>query len=402
MNVLLVAPAYFPAIGGGETHVRVLAEGLAARGHEVAVLTDRLRPDWPERECLNGVAVLRTCRYRAFLDRADRVPWEECVFGLLREFSELLAGRRVEVVHAHCQVSAVLGAMMKGSLGCPLVVSLHETEPERDPMGEGKSRLVCGHLPYDLLVAGSRFFFRQALRYGTPPERVRLIHYGVDVSRFAPGVPGGRVRAALGVGERQPLVLLVGRFKERKGILEFIRAMSRVAAEVPDVRALVNGSCHSASLDYLAAVRREIEARGLGEVVILREAAWTQEEMPEVYAAADLVVQPSHVEGFGLAVLEAMAVERPVVGTRTRGIEEIVEHGGNGWLVPVRDAEALAGAILDLLRDRDRAAELARRGREFVERHLSAESMVASTLAAYREILASARAEPRPPVTAGI
>lgn len=389
MNVLYISPAYHPIIGGAETHVRLLAEGMVRRGHTAAVLTDWRDPDSQAHELINGVEIFRTARYRKWRDEPDRVPWEESLFGLLREFGDFVNGKRFDIVHGHCQVSVLLGAMIAQSLGRRLIATMHETQPELDPFGEGRSQLVYAHVPYDGLIACSQFFRDQALRYGAPPDRIRLIYYGVDLNRFSAGVSGGNVRARLGLNDGQPLVVLVGRFKARKGILEFVRAVANVRAVVPHLRGLIVGTCNSGSLDYANAVRSEIDLLGLAQVVTIEE-SYGLDDMPQVYAAADLVVQPSHAEGFGISVLEALAAGKPVVGTNVSGIQEIITDGQNGLLVPPQRVDCLAQAMSHLLLNRDEATRLAGNGHARVKERFGIERMISETHSIYSELVARA------------
>lgn len=387
MNVLYISPAYHPIIGGAETHVRVLAEGMARLGHAVTVLTDWRDPGSQVHEWIDGVEILRTARYRQWRDEPDRVPWEESLFGLLREFSGFFETRRFDVVHGHCQVSAILGAMVAQSLGCKLIVSMHETQPELDPLGEGRSRLTYAYLPYDILIVCSQFFRDQAICYGAPSDRIRLVYYAVDLARFNTSVTGCNVRAGLGLVEGQPLVLLVGRFKARKGILEFVRAVAKARDYIPHMRGLIVGTCNSASLDYATAVRNEIGLLGLAQVVTIEE-SWGLDDMPQVYAAADLVVQPSYAEGLGISVLEALATGKPVVGTAVSGIREIITDGQNGLLVPPQKVDVLAQAMVRLLSDRGEASRLAGNGNALVKKRFGLERMILETQAIYGEVIA--------------
>ncbi len=136
-------------------------------------------------------------------------------------------------------------------------------------------------------------------------------------------------------------------------------------------------------------MRREIETLGLKQVVSIQEERFSWEEMPEVYAAADLVVQPSYAEGLGLSILEAMATAKPVIGTAVSGIQEIITHGKNGLLVPPKESDSLAHSIIYLLSNPGEAARLAANGYSFVQQYFSAERMIQETLEIYHEILAA-------------
>lgn len=391
MHVLYISPAYHPLIGGAETHVRVLAEGIAALGHTVTVITDCRDITLPCIDELNNVKILRTLHYREWRDQPDRVPWEESIFGLLREFQELFGNQKPDIIHAHCQVSAILGSMMRDSK-CKLVVTMHETQPSLEPFGDERSKTIYTYLPYDLLIACSKFFYEQAIYYGANPSRTRLIYYCVDLDRFTPR-SSNRVRYQLGFQDKQLIILLVGRLKARKGIMEFVNAMKDVIREIPEARGIIMGSINSASLEYASTVKNEIKKLGLENSVIVDDRGWGLDEMPEAYASADLVVQPSYAEGLGISILEAMAMMKPVIGTSVSGIKEIIVHDQNGLLVPPQNSFELANAIIDLLRNQRKASDLATKGYAFVTTTFSKQRMIDQTLSAYKEILNSVAKE---------
>ncbi len=112
-----------------------------------------------------------------------------------------------------------------------------------------------------------------------------------------------------------------------------------------------------------------------------------REDVPSIMKALDVFVMPSHMEGLGTSVLDAMAAGAPVVGTEAGGMTEMLEHGKNGLVCPVRDSKALAAAIIELLEDREKARRLAARAREDVKERFSREAMVEGTLGVYRDLL---------------
>ncbi|HEU5377908.1 MAG TPA: glycosyltransferase family 4 protein, partial [Ktedonobacteraceae bacterium] len=296
MNICLISPAFYPLIGGGETHVRTLASGLTRLGHHVVVVTNLYDSSLSQCEIIDGVEVLRTYSYLKYINAPGRVPWEECLFGLLRDIEEFLAGRTIDIIHAHCQASAILGAMIKTQWRCPLLITFHETQPELEPFGTSRSHMLYSHLPYEQIIATSHFFQEQALHFGADSRRVRLIYHGVDVDRFSPEQSGTHIRARLGVNADQPLVLLAGRFKERKGILEFVRAMAEVSHRYPKARGLITGGYNSASLEYAERVRSEIEQLRLAHIITFQQEPFPWEDMPALFACADLIIQPSYTE----------------------------------------------------------------------------------------------------------
>jgi glycosyltransferase involved in cell wall biosynthesis len=113
--------------------------------------------------------------------------------------------------------------------------------------------------------------------------------------------------------------------------------------------------------------------------------------MPNVFAEAAIVCLPSYCEGLPKVLLEAAASGRPIVATDVAGCREIVRHGENGFLVAVRNAEAIASALLELLEDRPLREQMGRRGRQIVEDGFSVQQIVSETLNLYRDLLANNR-----------
>lgn len=389
LRILMVTPGYPPLIGGAETHVRMLSEELVRLGHDVAVLTDGT--NLPQREVREGVLVLRTSRRAAWREGSDRVPWEESLFGLLSESQDLLGAQRFHIIHGQCQAGVLLAAMLSHSCAQALIASFHETEPEKDPLGESRSFFVYGGIEHDAVIVGSAYFRDQALRYGTPPHKLHQIYMGIETERWsATAVTEGlrqTVRRRLGIPVGAPIVLLLGRFKARKGILEFIEAVRLARARLPELHGVIVGSGNSASNAYRAQMTAAIETAGLSRVVVVADSAFSSAEMPAVVASADVVAQPSHREGLGIAVIEAMAAGKPVIASDVDGLREIIQDGTNGVLVPPRDPHALSEGLLGLLLDKEMADRLAQAGLRRVHAMFSVRGTARDTHRVYCEVL---------------
>lgn len=205
------------------------------------------------------------------------------------------------------------------------------------------------------------------------PARTRLVKgSGVDLGRFshAPRPPG------------PPLVVLPARMLRDKGVVELVEAARIVKRARPEVRFALVGSNDSENPATIPT--HELEGWVREGVV---EWWGHRRDMPEVLRQASLVVLPSYREGLPLALAEAAASGRAIVTTDVPGCREVVRHGENGWLVPVRESAPLAQAISEALGDE---AELDRRGaasRALAERELSVHAVVAQTLDVYRELL---------------
>lgn len=198
--------------------------------------------------------------------------------------------------------------------------------------------------------------------------RMRRLAPGVDTDRFRPGAGGARVRERLGLGER-PVVVCVSRMVPRKGQDTLIRAWPRVLADVPDAVLLLVGDGPYAS-------RLRSVAAGLDSVRFTGPVR--AEDLPAHYDAGDVFAMPCRtrragldVEGLGMVYLEASATGLPVVAGASGGAPDAVLEGETGHVVDGSLPGPAARAIIRLLKDRDRAALMGARGREWVSREWS-------------------------------
>ncbi len=205
---------------------------------------------------------------------------------------------------------------------------------------------------------------RQLLGPGGPP--VRLLHNGVDVERFHPGIDGAPVRRRLGLGDG-PVVGCVGRLVPRKGQDRLLAAMPLVREDLPQTRLLLVGDGR-----LRGRLERAAHAQGPGRIVLTGAVAAS--ELPAHVAAMDVLAHPNRSrwagleqEGFGVVFLEGQACARPVVAGASGGSPEALTDGVSGRLVDGTDLEDIAAAIVGILADAERAAAMGRAGRALVE-----------------------------------
>src|SRR5260370_1323528 len=185
--------------------------------------------------------------------------------------------------------------------------------------------------------------------------------------------------AALG-----PAVGLVANIRGSKGHAYFLEAARAVLAERPDARFLIVGD--GIGFDD---VQRRVKEMGLEPCVVM---TGFRRDVPEIMAALDVLVLPSlKSEAMSQVIPQALAVGTPVVGTTVGGTPELVRDGETGRLVPPADAAALAAAILDFLRDPERARALARRGRALLLAQHSMDAALARTLSVYDAVGSAAK-----------
>lgn len=384
MRVLQCCIRYPPALGGVETHVQSLSEGLAARGHEVVVATSTLRSEFPfehlrqDERARDAQGPVRVVRFpAATLGGSMHWPWLKGLGAWLRR-----EARGFDVVHAHSYgfhhtLAALLAAKLAGK---PFVLTPHfhphwsmEAGPRRATLRRGFDALAKGLLlgSPEAVVCVSR---AEAGLLGAPrPGRVRVVPNGVDPGPFE-AARGDSYRAKLGL--RGPAALFVGRLAVNKGLFTLLEAWQAV----PGATLLVVGDGHLAH-----PLAERARALGLaGRVRLL--GPLPQEELLQAYAACDAFVLPSEYEAFGIVLLEAMAAGKPCIATRTGGVGEVVQHGKTGLLVPVGDARALGEALRRVLDDPALAEALGEAGRQRVREGFTWDAVTARVEALYREL----------------
>lgn len=324
-------------LGGRQLHI-VTADVPGAAQH------DRDHP--------NRVHRLRLVRHRWL--RPESLGMYASLF---RASLALAWHHRFEAVHAGRVLPEGLVALAVARLArLPVVIYAHgeEITTWRQPGKLRAMRYAYRHA--DRVIANSEFTRAELIALGVAPQRIVLIHPGVDVARFRPGLPHEDLRASLGLGPDGKLVLSVGRLSRRKGFDQTIRAVARLRAEGLDVEhALIGiGEDH----DYLLGIARECgierHVHLLGHVEVA--------DLPRWYDACDVFAMPNREidgdnEGFGMVFLEAAACAKPVLAGRDGGTGSAVLDGETGYRVDGASLDEIAGALRRILAD----AALARR-----------------------------------------
>lgn len=213
---------------------------------------------------------------------------------------------------------------------------------------------------------------------GCPLEKMVVIPSGIDTERFAP-LPPSDYKQRLGLPADAVVVGSLTRMRVRKGVEEFLRAMGAICRERPAVQVVIAGEVEADD-----EVRAMVAEAGLaGRLQLLGR----RTDVPEVLSAFDVFVLSSHNEGMSNAILEAMAMEKPVVATAVGGTVEIVAEGETGHLVPPREVEALRHGIERVLDHPDDGRRMGARGRQVVIDRYSSRAMVRQMEALYTQLL---------------
>lgn len=227
--------------------------------------------------------------------------------------------------------------------------------------------------------AVSRCLIAQGLR----DVPIYVVYNGVDMAEI-PTVAEPALFQALGLDPTRPRVGMFGRLTAWKGHRVFLHALAQVVAVMPEVQAIVVGGEEVADRGYMASLQALAEKLGIAQHVRF---TGHRSDVLRLYALVDVLVHASvRDEPFGRVIVEGMAAARPVVATRGGGPLEIVRDGETGYLVPQGDAEAMAEAILRLLRDPEKARRMGEAGRAEVARRFQAQETARRITAVYEAI----------------
>jgi glycosyltransferase involved in cell wall biosynthesis len=231
-------------------------------------------------------------------------------------------------------------------------------------------------------VAISAVIEREYLAQGVPPERIVRIPNSVDVIRFAPVDAAARdaLRDRLGISRDRRVATYTGRLVTTKGLPSLVRAWRMVATRHPEALLVLVGSGGVSMQNCEDETRRQVRRSGLEGCV---KFTGSVENVHEYLQASDLFVFPTEREAFGISVIEAMACGLPIVTTGVDGIQDVVRPGVDSLVVPPRDDEALAAAILQALDGGNDIAAMATAARRRALEQFSGERVVA----AYLELL---------------
>ncbi len=311
----------------------------------------------------------------------------------IERLGEVIAKYEVDLVHARSRAPAWSALYAARRRGKPFVTTFHATYNAGNPFKRWyNSVMIRGRR----VIAISEFVGRHIVeRYHVMPERVRVIHRGVDFAVFDPArVTQARViqlarewRLPDGI----PVVMLPGRLTRWKGQLVLIDALARLGRT--DICCVLVGSDQGRT-GYRREIEDRIRGRGLESIVRIVDHC---RDMPAAYMLADVVVSAStDPEAFGRVVAEAQAMGRPVVAPDHGAAPEIILPGETGWLVPKSDAAALAEALDAALKlDVAQREARARAAIAHVRGRFTRAGMCAATLNVYREVLAESAAPVR-------
>ncbi len=286
----------------------------------------------------------------------------------------------VSLIHCNTLWDNPYGHKIAESLGIPLVCHIRNT------FSEDKIR------KYKVLKAQKIICVSRAVAQGfadwDKDEKIQVIYNGVEMSEFdADKYDRGLVRRDFSVGKTVPVIGLVGRVSPEKGQLEMIKASALLKKEIPEFKVFIVGETSKKEMEYMAFLKNEASKLGVSENLIF---TGFRRDVAAITSIFDIAVFPSLEganEGFGRGIIEAMAMKKPVIGTDTGGITEVIENGESGLIINPGDSDMLAQNILKLLKDSQLSRQFSEKGYDRVREKFSAESYAAGIENIYSELL---------------
>jgi glycosyltransferase involved in cell wall biosynthesis len=387
LNIAHVHWAFPPIIGGVETHLVMLLPELAGRGHKLSLLTGSAE-NASTREVFKGVNVTRAPIMNLnWLSKRGLVGIESEVRRVIRAF---LNKNNPDVVHAHnmnyfskAHAKTLEEETKKRKI--PLVLTAHNSWDDMLFLN------LTRNVHWAHIIAVSFYIKKEMMGIGCDSKKITTIHHGIDTTKFRPNRKK-EYAGRLSILKNKKVIFHPARMGLGKGCDISVKAMRLVLKKFPDTMLVLAGTRNI--VDWKTTQQKDIayivdliNDLGIRDNVFIE--MFTLDEMVRLYAIADVCLYPSTVgEPFGLTMLESLASGKPMIVTNSGGMPEIIQDGINGYVVPIRDYEALAAKAIALLDDESLRERIGLTGRKFAELRFTKEIMTENNIKIYREVLA--------------
>jgi glycosyltransferase involved in cell wall biosynthesis len=351
--------------GGAQEHLYGLVSRMDHSRFDVSIVA------------LSGGSAVRKLQRAGFEVLVIEEPDDAIAVGALAAH---LVDVRPDVIHNHMYRAELVGtraAIALGEIGHrrPYIVSTVHSSRVRSEEDREMLRSLTPRM--DQIIAVSKMIEDKLEQEGRTSAPIRRIYNGVDLSEYDHTEPCCTLPEEYGMEPGSQIVGVVARLEPEKGHPTLLEAWPAVLRAVPDAYLLIVGE--GSRREALEALARELR--------IAHRVVFTgrRDDVPSVTAALDVAVLPSYREAQGLSILEALALSRPVVASNVGGIPEMITDGVNGLLVPPHDPDALAAAIVRLLKDHPLADMLGRAGHDMVHDRFCIDLMVDAIQGIYEE-----------------
>lgn len=363
------------AVGGTERQVMTLASGLDSTRYELHLACLRRSG-----ELLEQMPIFRTTPP---VEYGITKLYNQHAFRERLRFAGYLRQRRIQIVHTYSFYPNVFALPAARLAGTPVILaSIRDMGVYLTPLQLRVQRMTCRLAHW--IVVNAEAVKRWLVREGYSPDKITVIHNGVDLARFERPAGGARLRHELGLPPTGPLVGMVSRLSPSKGLEDFLRAAAIVASSHDDARFVIVGEAAPRDRGYRESLEALAARLGLASRVVF---TGLRHDVPEILAGMAVSVLPSLSEGLSNVILESMAAGVPVVATNVGGNAEAVEDGVTGFVVPTGAPGEVARHVELILSDVALARRQGHAGRRRVAEHFSIEAAVRQTDRLYASLL---------------
>lgn len=316
-------------------------------------------------------------------------------FKSIIDLTQVMRKQKYDLVHVHTPIASVLGRVAAKFAGIPRVVYTAHGFYFHDNMTPAKYRFfhtiekVAGTLT-DLILTQSEEDLKTAEKTKLcPANKLRYLGNGVDLSRFQRShlkpEQQQQLKQDLKISDAaNPIIGMTGRITEEKGYLELIEAIALLSSQFPQIHLVVIGGQLSSERDaFQTQLQNLIDIKHLDTKVTF---TGFRSDIPELLGLLDLFVLPSYREGLPRSILEAMAMELPVVTTDIRGCREAVENNQTGLIVSPKNPQQLAAAIRKICQDQNLQTKLGQSGLKRVREKFDEQLVFERLHSAYQEL----------------
>ena len=354
MNILQILPSL--DVGGVETGTIDLAKYLVAHGHKAITVSSGGR-------LVRELDSIGSRHYNLPVGKKSLIS----IIMMIKSLREIIRREDIDIVHARSRVPAVIAYFACKLSNKPFITTAHGYYKKHlmsEAMGWGKYVIVASNIMAKHMMDD----------FHVPHDRIRMIPRGVDMDRFRFRDPAQRRSEWFVVG-------MVSRITPLKGHADFIKAVSILSRQIPNLKVVIVGQAPKEK--YKEDVELLVRRLGLTNTISFLPAT---NDVPNIMKGLDVLVSSTITpEAFGRVIIEAQAIGVPVVATKVGGVVDIVEDGKTGLLCSPQNPKNMADKILELYKDKGLCSRLAFESKKHVESYFNLNKMMERTLAVYEE-----------------
>ncbi len=376
-----------PIIGGVETHLTILLPEFIERGHKVALLTGFVEGE-KVRDEYKGLTVHRTplLDLNWLVKRGLDALEEE----ITKTYNSFLEEIKPDIIHVHnmhyfSEIHIRILEEIASQKGIPLILTAHNV------WDDILFLKLVREINWTYIIAVSHYIKKELMGAGCDEKKIIVLHHGINVNTFHSRVRTANIIKKFPELKNRKIVFHPARMGIAKGCDVSIKAINLVKEHFPDVLLVMAGNKNIIDWELtqekdIAYFVELIKTFDLKEHVFID--VYSLKEMPALYNLAHVCIYPSSaLEPFGLTMLESLSSEKPMIVTNIGGMPEVIIDDVNGYIIKVKDFEALAARIIYLLDEPKVRERLGRTGRQTVCTHFTKETMTRSHLDIYKQVL---------------